>query len=38
MTRLDDFVANVGRSGLIAPADLQRARMEIAPRPDSDSD
>jgi serine/threonine protein kinase len=38
MTRLDDFVANVGKSGLIAAHDLARARAQIDPRPDSDSD
>jgi serine/threonine protein kinase len=38
MTRLDDFVANVAKSGLIAPPDLARARAQVDPRPDSDSD
>ncbi len=38
MTRLDDFVANVARSGLILPRDLDRARAEIAPEPEADSD
>jgi serine/threonine protein kinase len=38
MTRLDDFVANVAKSGLMAPHDLAHWRAQIDPRPDSDSD
>ena len=38
MTRLDDFVANVARSGLILPHDLARARAGLDPEPDADSD
>jgi serine/threonine-protein kinase len=38
MTRLDDFVANVAKSGLIVPQDLARARTQIDPEPDADSD
>ena len=33
MTRLDDFVANVAKSGLILPHDLARARANSIPSP-----
>ena len=38
MTRLDDFVANVARSGLILPHDLARARAGVDPEPEADAD
>ncbi len=38
MARLDDFVANVARSGLIPPHELARARSNVAPEPDADAD
>ena len=38
MTRLEDFVAIVAKSGLIPPHDLARARAQLDPEPDADSD
>src|SRR5438045_3586991 len=32
MSRLDAFVADVSRSGLVSPADLQRARARLSTR------
>ena len=38
MTRLDDFVANVAKSGLLLPHELARARASVDPRPEADAD
>src|SRR4051812_8508608 len=38
MTRLDDFVANVARSGLILPHDLALARASVVELPEADAD
>jgi serine/threonine-protein kinase len=37
MSRLDDFVANVARSGLIPSDDLARARENLAPEPSNNA-
>jgi serine/threonine protein kinase len=38
MTRLDDFMANVAKSGLMLPLDLARARAGFDPWPEADAD
>jgi serine/threonine protein kinase len=38
MTRLDDFLASVAKSGLILPHDLARARTSVDPEPEADAD
>jgi serine/threonine protein kinase len=38
MTRLDDFMANVARSGLILPRVLAQARASVEPTPEADAD
>src|SRR4051794_22593853 len=36
MPRLDDFLTNVARSGLVPPRDLERARVALGPEPAGD--
>jgi serine/threonine protein kinase len=38
MTQLDDFVANVAKSGLIRPHELARVRAAFDPTPEADAD
>jgi serine/threonine-protein kinase len=38
MSRLENFVANAARSGLILPLDLARARARVNPQPAADAD
>ncbi len=37
MSRLDDFVADVARSGLMSRTDLEKARARLGPVPDDDA-
>ncbi|WP_435005980.1 serine/threonine-protein kinase [Tundrisphaera lichenicola] len=37
MARLDQFVANLARSGLVSPAAVERARSQLSDGPDSDA-
>ncbi|MDR3637477.1 MAG: serine/threonine-protein kinase [Isosphaeraceae bacterium] len=37
MPSLDDFLANVAKSGLLTPPEIERARAEVAPEPAADA-
>lgn len=38
MPRLDDFLANLARSGLVPPVELERVRASLPREPDADAD
>src|SRR5262245_42306825 len=37
MASLEEFVANVTKSGLVVPGELERARASVAPSPTADA-
>lgn len=37
MTRLDDFLANLGRTALVAPRELKRVVAQLPPKPEQDA-